>query len=103
MATKSNKLTLSYNEECNTLDIRTVQTTKDNKSFIVDAKLIDILIGQLIPTDFPTIQESLCGVVEESESMEEMMQKVEEFFYIHKVTQKLKEQTTIVNEYALAE
>lgn len=81
---------MNYSELQNINDLRVVPTTEENQSFLVDKKLIDLLIGQLVPSKFSDIKDHVKHVVDESNNMTEMIEKVEETFYIYKVIELMK-------------
>lgn len=88
---KTPMLNLSYSEKENTKDIRVIPTTPETPSFIVDKKLIDILLGQLVPTNFAATKETIVDMVRAASDMPELITAVEEYFYIYKVSGKLEE------------
>lgn len=79
----------SYEVKANTIDLTTVEINKNNTGYLVDQKLIDILLSQLIVVDFETFKQNLLSQLQSAKNLEQLTEQFTEGVYLQTVIQKL--------------
>lgn len=81
----------SYSVKNNTIDLTTKPINEFNQGCLVDRRLVDILLEQVISIPFEEAKEAILEHMKRATSFEEMKKSFEESIYIHEVCEKLKE------------
>ena len=79
----------SYLVKENTINLTTVEIDRENKGYLVDKKLIDILLSKLVAVDFDTFKKNLLADLSYAENLEELTTKFENGIYIESIIQKI--------------
>lgn len=79
----------SYLVKENTINLTTVEIDRENKGYLVDKKLIDILLSQLVAVDFDTFKKNLLTDLSYAQNLEELTTKFENGIYIESIIQKI--------------
>lgn len=79
----------SYEVKRNTTDLTTIPIDKDNKGYLVDQKLIDILLSQLVPVSFQAFRDKLLLDLSYAENLEDLTAKFNDGVYIQTIVEKL--------------
>jgi hypothetical protein len=79
----------SYEVKTNTTDLTTIPIDKDNKGYLVDQKLIDILLAQLIPVDFESFKADLLFSLTGAKNLEDLTTRFNNGVYIQTIIEKL--------------
>jgi hypothetical protein len=86
--TEINLLT-SYSVRENTVNLTTINIDSRNKGYLVDQKLIDILLNQLVPVKFTAFRDKLLLDLSYAENLEELTAKFNDGVYIQTIVEKL--------------
>lgn len=81
---------LDYDAQ-NTLDARTVATTAETPSYLVDKRLIDYLLRNVTKASLGDIKEDLTSMITIATSVEQIVTEVEEYGYMYKIMNVLAE------------
>jgi hypothetical protein len=88
----------SYEVKTNTIDLTTVEINKNNKGYLVDEKLIDILLSKLTVVDFETFKQNLLSQLQGAKNLEQLTEQFTEGVYLQTVVQKLHSAVETTNE-----
>lgn len=79
----------SYSVRENTVNLTTINIDSRNKGYLVDQKLIDILLAQLVPVSFQAFKDKLLMDLAYAENLEELTSKFNDGVYIQTIVEKL--------------
>lgn len=89
---------LNYDERVNTVDARTVPTTSETPSYLVDKRLIDFLISQALNVSLDEVKQQAKNMIDQAPDVATMAKDLEEFFYINKVLTMLEPEASAEEE-----
>lgn len=81
----------SYTVKANTIDLTTQPVNENNQGCLVDRKLVDIFMKQVIGIPFEEAKEAILQHMKAATTFAELKQSFEESIYIHEVCEKLQE------------
>jgi hypothetical protein len=90
----------SYEVKSNTVNLTTVEINKSNKGYLVDQKLIDILLSKLTAVDFETFKQNLLSQLQSAKNLEQLTEQFTEGVYLQTVVKKL-DDALVELEYSL--
>lgn len=79
----------SYSVRENTVNLTTINIDSRNKGYLVDQKLIDILLAQLVPVSFSAFKDKLLLDLASASNLEELTAKFNDGVYIQTIVEKL--------------
>jgi len=79
----------SYSVRENTVNLTTINIDSRNKGYLVDQKLIDILLSQLVPVSFSAFRDKLLLDLASASNLEELTAKFNDGVYIQTIVEKL--------------
>jgi hypothetical protein len=79
----------SYSVRENTVNLTTINIDSRNKGYLVDQKLIDILLAQLVPVSFQAFKDKLLMDLSYAESLECLTAIFNDGVYIQTIVEKL--------------
>lgn len=85
MALKSTSVLEKYSVRNNTIDLTTTEINDSNKGYLVDKRLIDLFVSQLISIPFEEAKEAICGMLATTKSFSEMEEVFNNCIYEHKI------------------
>jgi hypothetical protein len=97
-AMPTNQSLSSYLVRDNTINLTTVNVDSSNKGYLVDQKLIDILLGQLVNVSFKDFKENLLNELRTANNLEELTARFADGVYIQTVIAKLPVVEPVVEE-----
>jgi hypothetical protein len=89
------QMNFSYTEKENMVDARTVPTTKETPSYLMDKRFVDYVLSLSSEVSLEGIKASACRIIQDANNVKEMASSLDEFFYIHKVTAMLTPEVVI--------
>lgn len=75
----------SYTVKKNTVNLTTKPVNDENRAYLVDRKLIDIILKQVVGIPFDIAKEAILAHMNEAEDFNQLVQKFDESIYIHQV------------------
>lgn len=75
----------SFTVGYNTIDLTTKDFNSQNKACLVDRKLVDLLLKQIISIPFEEAKKAILDHMDAATTFEEMKTSFEESIYIHEV------------------
>jgi hypothetical protein len=81
----------SYTVKNNTIDLTTKPIDENNQGCLVDRKLVDLLIRQVVGIPFEEAKEAILNHMKLAMSFEELKNSFEESIYIHEVCEKIQQ------------
>lgn len=79
----------SFNVRANTIDLTTKDVNDSNKGYLVDQKLIDLLIGNLIGKPLEEVKAEIADRVLSAECISQIQKILEENLYLHILADKI--------------
>jgi hypothetical protein len=79
----------SYSVRENTVNLTTINIDSRNKGYLVDQKLIDILLAQLVPVSFNEFRDNLLLDLASASNLEELTSKFNDGVYIQTIVEKI--------------
>ena len=75
----------NYSVQSNTIDLTTVGIDSENKGYLVDRKLVDMLLKQVIGIPFEEAKEAIIAHLQTAQNFDEMVASFNESIYVHQV------------------
>ena len=97
-AMPANNSLSSYMVRDNTINLTTVNVDSNNKGYLVDQKLIDILLGQLVNVSFKDFKENLLNQLMTANNLEELTTTFTDGIYLQTVIAKLPVPAPVIEE-----
>jgi len=88
----------SYTVKNNTIDLTTMPVNKENQGCLVDRKLVDLLVRQVVGIPFEEAKEAILEHMKLATTFEELKNSFEESIYIHEVCEKIQQADSKVLE-----
>jgi predicted enzyme involved in methoxymalonyl-ACP biosynthesis len=89
------QMNFSYTEKENMVDARTVPTTKETPSYLMDKRFVDYILANVSQVSLEEIKAAACRMIRDANNVKEMASSLDEFFYMHKITAMLKPEEVV--------
>lgn len=71
----------------NSVDLTTEEVNSNNKAFVIDKRLLDVLLSKVIKGDLDDLKRDLSTIVAHADSKQDLFNKLDEYLYLDKIVQ----------------
>lgn len=96
-----NKLTAQLNAN-NTIDVRQEETTANNPCYVVDKKLIDVLINYTNAVDEQGIRSRITSIANDVPNLNDAFAEIKEYIYMVETIDDIRTKTVLHDERTTA-
>lgn len=82
---------MASNNYYNSIDITIEQVSSNNKAYLVDKRLVDILLAKTKQGNLEDLKNELGTLIDSATSKEDIFAKLDDYIYMDKVVQKATE------------
>lgn len=82
---------LDYNKSrnliTNSVDLTTVEVNSDNKAFIIDRRLLDVLLSKVTQGNLDDLKRDISTIVDHADTKQDLFAKLDEYLYLDRIIQ----------------